>query len=313
MAVRVTAYQHGIFPRSEAVVGASRDLERGRTTSIAVDAAYRGDLDALVNLQRDAGLDLFSDGLLRWQDLFRPLVESSAGLDADGLVRWFDNNAFYRTPTVWAPPVLSTEPGVFADLDAVPTPRVATLPSPYLLSRAARGIGMSDAAESVLRPAADFLITRGCAVIHLEEPWMGFHGIDSLEWASFEKAIAAFAEGLVATVVLHVFYGDAAPLLDRLRRLPVGAVGVDLVETDATAIGSGWETGLLAGCLNGRTTVLEDLDATTELVAAVAERAAPPHLYLSSASELELLGPRSAAEKVRLLGSVTRRVREVLS
>jgi methionine synthase II (cobalamin-independent) len=122
-----------------------------------------------------------------------------------------------------------------------------------------------------------------------------------------------FTDGLAVTVVLHVFYGDATPLLDRLRRLPVGAVGVDLVETDATAIGSGWETGLLAGCLNGRNSVLEEFDATAELVVGVAERAAPTHLYLSSASELELLGPRSAAQKVRLLGAVTRRVREVLS
>jgi methionine synthase II (cobalamin-independent) len=163
---------------------------------------------------------------------------------------------------------------------------------------------VGEAAEALVRPAAEFLVARGCALIHLEEPWIGFHGIDEAEWASFEKALGVLTDGLAALVVLHVFYGDAARLLDRLRRLPVGAVGVDLVETDASAVGSHWETGLLAGCLNGRATVLEDPDATAELVARVAEQAGPPRLFLSSASELELLPQPLAAAKVRLLGAL---------
>jgi 5-methyltetrahydropteroyltriglutamate--homocysteine methyltransferase len=309
----IAAYQHGIFPRSESVVAATRDLERGRTSEEAVEAAFSDDRDAFVALQRGGGLGFFSDGLLRWQDLFRPLVEASTGLDADGLARWFDNNAFYRTPDVSAPPVLSVEPAVFAGLDALPRPRMATLPSPYLFFRAARGLGVVEAAEALLRPAAEFLVARACALIHLQEPWIGFHGIEDAEWASFEKALGVLTEGLSATVVLHVFYGDAEPLLDRLRRLPVAAVGVDLVETDAGAVGTHWETGLLAGCVNGRSTVLEDVDATAEVVARVTERAGPPRLFLSSASELELLPQTLAAEKVRLLGAVTARAREVLS
>jgi 5-methyltetrahydropteroyltriglutamate--homocysteine methyltransferase len=310
--VEIATYQHGIFPRSESLVAATRDLERGRTTEQAVEAAFGDDREAFVALQRQAGLGFFSDGLLRWQDLFRPLVDASTGLEAGGLARWFDNNAFYRTPDVVAPPVLSVEPDVFADLHDVPEPRAATLPSPYLFSRAARGLGVGEAAEAMLRPAAEFLVARGCAVIHLEEPWIGFRGIEEAEWPSFEKALGVLTEGLAAMVVLHVFYGDAEPFLDRLRRLPVTAVGVDLVETNVDAIGRHWESGLLAGCLNGRATVLEDLDATAELVVRVAEQAAPPWLFLSSATELELLPQPWAAKKVRRLGALTERVREVL-
>src|SRR6187401_2483534 len=73
----VAAYQFGIYPRSEAVVAATRALERGRADEGQVEAAYRADRDAFVAAQRDAGLDFISDGLLRWQDLFRPLVHLS--------------------------------------------------------------------------------------------------------------------------------------------------------------------------------------------------------------------------------------------
>src|SRR5205085_11611722 len=136
--VRVAAYQPGIYPRSEGVVAATRGLERGRTSAEDVASAFRADLSELVAVQRQAGLDLFSDGLLRWQDIFRPLVEASPGMDARTLVRWFDNNSFFRAPEVTGPiSMAGSLPAVLKDDDAVPAPRVATLPSPYLFSRAA--------------------------------------------------------------------------------------------------------------------------------------------------------------------------------
>src|SRR5918992_3181417 len=95
---RIAAYQHGIYPRSEDVVQATRDVERGRTTSDRVDEAFRNDREAFLELQRRAGLDLLSDGLLRWQDLFRPLVDGSAGLEGRGVVLGVDKNSFFRAP-----------------------------------------------------------------------------------------------------------------------------------------------------------------------------------------------------------------------
>src|SRR5918999_3404283 len=98
---RIAAYQHGIYPRSEDVVQATRDVERGRTTSDRVDEAFRNDREAFLELQRRAGLDLLSDGLLRWQDLFRPLVDGSAGVDGRGLGLGCAKKTFFPGP---APP-----------------------------------------------------------------------------------------------------------------------------------------------------------------------------------------------------------------
>src|SRR6266487_5527597 len=75
----VSAYVHGIYPRSEALVAATRDLDRGRTSPEAVDAQVDRDLEELISVQQAAGLDLLTDGMLRWQDLFRPLVEAADG------------------------------------------------------------------------------------------------------------------------------------------------------------------------------------------------------------------------------------------
>ena len=75
------AFIPGLYPRSEALVQATRDLDRGRTTEEAVDEQVERDLGELVSVQQEAGVDLLADGMLRWQDIFRPLVEGSEGLE----------------------------------------------------------------------------------------------------------------------------------------------------------------------------------------------------------------------------------------
>jgi 5-methyltetrahydropteroyltriglutamate--homocysteine methyltransferase len=322
VATRVVAYQHGIYPRSEAVVAATRDLERGRATAEDVERAVEADEAAFVDLQRDAGLDLFSDGLLRWQDVFRPLADE-AGMPARTLLRWFDNNSFYRAPEPPAggPPAYEAAPPEFDRTDpAVPTPRVATLPSPYTFAQAAHTSGDRVAltraiGSSVLAPVARALAGRGFELLHLEEPWLAYRGIDDGGWAALEDALSAVrdAAGGRLPVVLHTYYADAAPFADRLRKLPVDAVGIDLVETDLDALGSNWEVGVVAGVIDGRRSLVEDPEQVATFALRVAERLKPPVLYLSSNSELEMLPTEVATRKVRVLGEAADRVRKAMA
>jgi len=312
--MRFLAYQHGLYPRSERVVAATRGLERGRVARDAVDEAYRQDLADFVRVQQEAELDLFSDGLLRWQDIFRPLAVA-AGLSARVLTRWFDNNAFFRAPEIdhgveplAAPDAVSVDP-------LVPEPRVATLPSPYMFSRAAvtdrdRNQVMVELAQHVLRPAAERLATSGARLIHLQEPWLGFFGVDSGDVPHIERAVEAIARGLDADVVFHVYFGDAGRYATWLRRLPVHAVGVDLVETDLEALGTNWEVGLVAGCLDGRSSAVESEHDIAAVAIRAAEQVKPPVLYVSSNSDLEFLPRDVAQKKVRTLGLAVRKLRQ---
>jgi methionine synthase II (cobalamin-independent) len=152
-------------------------------------------------------------------------------------------------------------------------------------------------------------------VIHLPEPWLAYFGIDETSWSPFEAALQTLRDALDgrATVVLHLPFGDAAPHAERLRRLPVDAVGIDFVETDLDSLGSTWEVGLLAGCLDGRRSPLEDPEAVARFVADAAERLAPPTLYLSSNSDLELLPRDVARDKVLRLGEASSRLKELLA
>jgi methionine synthase II (cobalamin-independent) len=112
--------------------------------------------------------------------------------------------------------------------------------------------------------------------------------------------------------VLHTYFGDPAAHIDRLRHLPVDAVGVDLVETDASELGSGWECAILAGCLDGRSSLVEPADPVVAMVRDLVERTGAPSLLVSSSCDLELLPRDLARSKVLRLGEIAARLNEEL-
>ena len=297
-------------------MAATRGLERGRTDQAAVDAAFQEDLRRWVDVQQTAGLDFFSDGLLRWQDIFRPLVEP-LGLKPHTLVRWFDTNTFFRQSELTGPVGRLTAPhGIISD--DLPQPKLLTLPSPYLFSRAMqttrnRNQLMQELAANVLRPVIEAGVRAGVNLVHLEEPWIPYEGIAPEDWGPLGQALQLLHDGGPATLVLHLYFGDAAPHLDRLRELPVDAFGVDLLETDLAALGPKWDKGLVAGIVGGRDSTIESLDQLIDNIRYLGERVQPPKLYLTSNCELSYLPTQVAERKVARLGEAARRLRELVA
>ena len=159
----------------------------------------------------------------------------------------------------------------------------------------------------------DAAVAAGCQLVHLEDPWIGYFGIESKDWAPLREALELLHRDLRATLAFHVYFGDAGPHVDQLRRLPVDAIGVDLVETDVNELGSGWDKGLVAGVIDGRSSMLESLENTVEVARHLADTVRPRNLYLSSNCELAFLPTVVAEQKVQRLGEAAKRVKQLVS
>jgi 5-methyltetrahydropteroyltriglutamate--homocysteine methyltransferase len=300
--VDLKAYAPGIYPRSEALVQATRDLDRGRTTPEAVDEQVERDVRELVSVQERAGLALLSDGLLRWQDLFRPLAERSAGLDARPLTRFLDTNTFFRAVLVDGEPRLT---------DPVPAPDLpvgkwlATLPAPAAFSRAAGGEASAQAlATSVLAPQIQAYAEAGCARVVLADPFLAREG-------SVEEAFAALSElPQDVPLVLQLPFGDAGPLLGRLADAPVEAIGVDFYSTSLDGVPEGYPKEIMAGVLDSRSSALEDLSEIGGFLQSLADKG-PAGISLSPNGDLQFVPEPIAREKVARLGRVQTELREV--
>jgi 5-methyltetrahydropteroyltriglutamate--homocysteine methyltransferase len=291
--VDLNAYAPGIYPRSEALVQATRDLDRGRTSPEAVEEEFERDFREFVAVQESAGLALLSDGMLRWQDLFRPLAEQSEGLEARPLTRFLDTNTFYRLLLVEGEPRLR-EPLPAPDL---PGGRwLATLPSPLALSRSTRGEASAGAlAANVLAPQVDAYADAGCALIVFADPFVAREG-------GVAELAASLAE-LPRRVrsALQLPFGDAAPALDGLADAPVDAIGVDFYATSIEAVPRDYPKEIMAGVIDARSSALESADEVGRFIRSLLRRE-PAGISLSVNGDLQFVPEAIARQKIACLG-----------
>lgn len=298
------AFFPGIYARSEALVQATRDLDRGRTTAEAVDEQFERDLRELAGVQDDAGLDLLSDGLLRWQDLFRPFAEAAEGLSARPLVRFLDTNTFFRAVLVDGKPRL-TEPLPAPDLPAGRW--VATLPSPTAFATACvteRGTVAADPralAADVLAPQIEAYADAGLLV--LADPFLTREGRVS----ELVQSLAELPDRV--PLALWLPFGDASSLLGDLAEAPVSAVGVDFYLTPLDALPHDYPKEILAGVIDARSSRVEDPAEIRRFVEELLQRK-PAGISLIPNGDLQFVSEPIARQKLACLGGARRPLEE---
>jgi 5-methyltetrahydropteroyltriglutamate--homocysteine methyltransferase len=300
--VELKAYAPGIYPRSDALVQATRDLDRGRVTQEAVDEQLQRDFRALVAVQEQAGLALLADGMLAWQDLFRPLADRSDGLDARPLNRFLDTNTFYRAVLVDGEPRLH---------DPVPAPELpagrwlATLPSPLAFARAAAGEASAQAlAANVLAPQIEAYSKAGCAFVVLVDPFVAREG-------RVEELLSSLGELPQETpLALQLSFSDAKSVLAQLAEAPVEAIGVDFYATRLDSLPEDYPKEIMAGVIDSRSSALESPSEIAAFVDQLARRR-PAGLSLSVNGDLQFVPEPIAREKIGRLGRSQTELRKV--
>lgn len=313
MTVRVTLT--GPFPRSEELVAATRDFDRGRIPADALEAVYVRDEAAVVELEKRLGTDRVTGGYLRWADLFRPISEGWGGFSVGPVTRWFETNTFFRQPILHAPP--DRTPGALAARlppslrTEGPARGLVLLPGPYTLA------GLLDNRSGETPQAVVHRLGRLFAEEVRELKGQGF---TAFEWVEpllvYRPPSPTLAESVIAAYqaigtaaqdslsILWTYFADAAPLLPLLARLNVSVVGVDLSETDPRTITDRLGgRGIGLGVVDPRTTLNEDPAHIASIVRELEARLHPPSVWLGPGAPLDLLAAEPAAHKLRVLSA----------
>jgi 5-methyltetrahydropteroyltriglutamate--homocysteine methyltransferase len=290
----VEAYVPGLYPRSEKLVQATRDLDRGRTTPEAEDEQTDQDLAQLVSAQQDAGFELLADGMLRWHDIFRPLVEGSEGLETGALTRFLDTNTFYRAPSA-----TTAQPKLRTPLDeryiaTLSGPRLVTLPSPFALSHGTN-VTPKAIAEGVLKPQLEAI---DAELVVLEEPFLARE--ENADLGAVEEALQVLEGG--PKLALWLTFGNAQRVLKQgVADLPVHAIGIDFYATSAEDVPAGLGKLLLAGVLDARSSVLEEPREIAAFVETLRARGVE-EIALVPNGDLQYVSEQVASEKLARLG-----------
>jgi 5-methyltetrahydropteroyltriglutamate--homocysteine methyltransferase len=302
----VGAILTGAFPRSDALVEATRAFDRKRLGRTELAEAYTADAKTVIDLQRAAGLQYTSDGQLNWQDLFRPLTEALSGIRLGPLTRWYDNNTFYRKPIVIdRPREVKPVAGEYYRTDLLPAGGKwrAALPGPYTFSSLSEDKTGGKTRDLILDLAtvvsreAHRLEGQGFKLIQLNEPSLATDPPSKEIAHVVEAAIAEIFRGLNADTLVHTYFGHPGDSLEFLLDLPATFIGLDFYQVEVEALPPGeFDRGLVCGCVDARNSFLETPEEIASFAAKLRDRLDPPALLLAPNADLEFL-PRTVAEQ----------------
>jgi 5-methyltetrahydropteroyltriglutamate--homocysteine methyltransferase len=290
--------------------------ERQQSTADDLRAAEDALVRAALDDQLDAGLDLVTDGQIRWYDPISHLAGKLAGVEINGLLRLFDTNFYFRQPVVRGA-ITRREGMILSEYEFArahsPKPVKPVLTGPYTLARSSilsNGVykgaeALTDAYVQALAPEVEALAKAGAEVIQVDEPAI----VKSpAELPLLERALAALAPRKgSARLALHLSFGDPQPLYDRLQRLPVDILSLDFtynpkLADHVAAAGSAKPLGL--GLVDARNTRLEDAATVAKQAERILSRVKAGACYLLPSCGLEYLPRDRARSKLKLLAQV---------
>ena len=336
----------GSYPR----IGDSPELQALCRTIAALDRGERSHADLLdvqnevtrhvIAEQVKAGLDVVTDGLIRWYDPISHLAGKLDNIEIKGLVRFFNTNTYFRQPAFAGAPVkrghlVAGDYGFARNaLGHLPTPQgkagklsvKPVLTGPYTLGKFSLGeksgngsAGTFTDLEKRVQAYAEILATEleplskaGAELVQIDEPAAIKYPND---WKIFEASLTPLVEardkilksGRKLELALYVYFHDCAPLYEKLLALPVDVVGLDftyspeLVDVVASK-GSPKPLGL--GLIDGRNTLLEDPAQIARQVERMLPKIKGQRAFLGPSCGLEYLPSDHAFAKLELLSKV---------
>jgi 5-methyltetrahydropteroyltriglutamate--homocysteine methyltransferase len=289
-------------------------FDRGDITQSELNDVFDQVTKRVVTEQVESGVDLPTDGQIRWDDIVTPLAECSEGFEIGGLIRWFDNNVYYRKPQIvgnikWRTPITVSNYRLAREIAGREVKMV--LPGPYSLVKLSDDDCYDDFnrllgdAAALLRREVEALIAEGATQIQFDEPSLQYNPQD-IEVAA--EAVNSVTRGQKADFWLCFYFGRVKELLSRFNLFNVQVVAVDCVShpenLDALL---NLDNGCNAcfGVIEARNIKMEKPGALLQLYEKISSRF--PNAYISPSCGLEFLPHISALQKLVLLGESVKR------
>jgi 5-methyltetrahydropteroyltriglutamate--homocysteine methyltransferase len=295
-------------------------FERGEISKEDFERVQDEVTKEVIEEQRRAGIELATDGQVRWHDQISHFARKLSGCEIDGLLRLFDTNFYFRQPVIngkvrWTAPIVVEEFTFAKRVSSIPIKPVVT--GPYTLAKHSIDRHYRDFSSLV----ADFavaigkevnaLVKAGAEIIQLDEPSILKN---PQEFKIFESAVEEVSKNKgKARLALYTYFGDAAQLYNKLQTLPIDILGLDFtysqkLPTIIESYGSKKELGL--GLVDGRNTRMENVKETARVAVKILRRVDTEHAYLNPSCGLDEYLPREVAfEKLKNLVAIAKHVK----
>lgn len=326
--MKILTTNNGSYPRvgdkkgQQKLRNSYHKWEIGEITEEKLEEIYQEATREVVEEQAGAGLDIVTDGQLRWYDPVSHFAVKIEGCEINGLLRFFDTNFYFRQPVIkkeltWREPIVKHEYIKASECAPVPVRPVVT--GPYTLAKLSINEEYShfsnlvmDFAE-IIKNEINILAKAGASEIQVDEPAI-LKNTDEFE--VFEKGIGRISEGkLGSRLALYTYFGDAAPIYGKLSSLPIDILGLDFTYSpnlhDKIAR-LGCKIGLGLGLFDGRNTKREDERMIIETLETIIQNVGSERVYINPSCGLDYLPREVAIDKLEHMVKLTEKVRSEL-
>ncbi|WP_330632194.1 5-methyltetrahydropteroyltriglutamate--homocysteine methyltransferase [Halocatena halophila] len=280
--VNVVASTPGLFPLPDWAKSELADL-KGHQKSDLIDGSESEDVtavydrarSAVIERQKEAGLDRIVEGQLRWDDMLAHPLCVHDNVETRGIIRYYDNNNFYREPVVTGP--LTQSGDMARDLNRVGgvSGLQAVIPGPYSLFDLATDEQYGDE-SAFIAAIGEFLAGEISefpsveTIVMLEPSLVEAPPDDSLA-PRVSEAIDTVASATDASVICQPYFGALdekvhAHLLDA----DIDAVGYDFITDHEQSLYNineyGTKSEIAAGVVDGQNTRVEEVSTIHERI-----------------------------------------------
>jgi len=330
MPLVVEAEVLGGYPRSERVRKTLRRFEeKAEEGFIDVAQTVWEDTLLIVGAQLGAGLTIVVDPVIDWHDPLRPFAEAWRNVAVDGLLRWFDNNFFYRIPVFTDmpdPKKLVTPPRVIQLKKVLPkfARLKIVLPGPVTFARLSKnmtGRSLEElAAEiaAILAREAEKAAEAGAAVVQVDEPFLADIDAtpDDAELAAeLASRILGAASAKGAATRLAIPYNVPEPqVYEKLLSARANYIVLSMADNPAKALrllqAKGLNGhGLGAGVVQARDIYPDSYEKAREVLNKAVEATGAEKLLVTTSAWLDLIPLNYAIEKTRIVAIIAERYR----
>lgn len=275
--------------------------------------------EEIIREQLNSGIDIVTDGLVRWDDPLTYITSRIFGFEMGGLIRYFDTNTFYRQPVVetrleFAKPIFVSDYQFAQERSTKPVKIVLT--GPYTLSKLCRNRFYREFKQlafdlaHIVHREAQALEEAGVRYIQFDEPAILQHKQDSALFFQMYEIVTAQLSKMEKTLELN--FGTLEGLYPRILDLNVERIGLELTKGHKN-----WEVlksaqctkKIMAGILDARNTKMENENDLMQTIHQLGEYVNSEELWLSTSHSLEFLPRSSARKKMGLLTHIAKQSR----
>jgi len=296
----------GIFPKIGGNALSLRanlhKFDRGEISENEIEDVIQKNIERAVVEQIESGIDLPTDGLIRWTDLFSPFVKSWGGLTRRGIHRFYDTNTLYGEPVIESE-LQFVESHVAVDFASAQKfgAKKATLPGVFTFATVCvdnfyfDGKKLRSKIAENLFTEAQKLVETGAEIIEIHEPELGWN---EFEPAEITEIYRKFGELACKVLVVSYFRNFSKVIVKSLLAAKVG-VGLDF--SRPVKIENLEAPFLQIGVIDSRETKLESVEVLKKRKADAFQKFPDTEIIFSTTSHVEYLPHEIAIQKIKLL------------